>query len=76
MKKFIEPFGKHRLLPEEVQDILKDAAKECKNLRTLAEREDVLNRAIRIAHERCPKSFRDERNPFDTLSHFIMGWSE
>ncbi len=72
----IEPFSEHRVLPPEAQSILKDAAAECQNRRTLAEREELINRAIKIVRQNWPRFFRDERNHFDGLGHFIVGWFE
>lgn len=72
----IEPFSKHRVLPPEAQAILKDAATECQKLRTLTEREEVINRAIKVVRQNWPRYFRDERNSFDSLGYFIVGWSE
>lgn len=72
----IEPFSEHRVLPPEAQDILKDAATECQKLRTLTEREEVINRAIKVVRQNWPRYFRDERNSFDSLGYFIVGWSE
>lgn len=72
----IEPFSEHRVLPPEAQAILKDAATECQKLRTLTEREGVINRAIKVVRQNWPRYFRDERNSFDSLGYFIVGWSE
>lgn len=67
----IEP---NQILPEAAQEILKDAAKACKSVYSLSERESILNRAIRIVKMKYPDYFQKTKTSFDSIGFFVSGW--